>query len=210
MLIKRLIDKFGYNKPIFTDEILECMKDYSRQRIYQLINDSVNKKELIRFDTGVYYLPTETILGQSTISVEEVIIKKYIQNDNNIFGIFGKNVLDLNFMVTTQVPNTLEIITNNESRALREIKIRGRTFVLRKSRIKITNENVHTYTILELFNGIKLNQCNEVPFPKQFILNYIKENKITYTDISQMANFFPAKAMKNLIISGVLYEIAQR
>lgn len=210
MLIERLRKKYGYNVPIFTEEILECMNDYSKQRIYQLINDSVNKNELVRFDTGVYYLPTSTILGQSIISIEEVAIKKYIQNENNIFGIFGKNVIDFNFMLTTQVPKTLEIITNNESREVREIKIRDRTFILRKSRTKITNENVHTYTILELFNGIKLNQCNEIPFTKKFILDYIKDHNITYTDISQMANFFPAKAMKNLIISGVLYEITQQ
>ena len=113
-------------------------------------------------------------------------------------------------MITTQVPNALEIITNNESRELREVEIKGRKFILRKSRTKITNDNVYTYTILELFNGIKLNQCNEIPFSKKFIVDYIKENKITYNDISQMANFFPAKAMKNLIISGVLYEITQQ
>lgn len=36
-MINRLKNKFGVNEPIFTNEILNEMNDYSRPRIFQLI-----------------------------------------------------------------------------------------------------------------------------------------------------------------------------
>ena len=37
MLVERLKTQFELNEPIFTNEILEAMQDYSRPRVYQLI-----------------------------------------------------------------------------------------------------------------------------------------------------------------------------
>ena len=208
MLVSRLEKNYGYDVPIFTEDIFECMNDYSRQRIYQLIKEALEKGILVRFDTGVYYLPTKTEFGFSTISVDEVVYKKYISNNNETFGIYGKDIIDLNFLLSYQVPNSIEVITNKESRDVREIEIKGRRVILRKSRLEITKNNVKTYIFMELFNNINLRKYKEDLMAQDSVKKYIKKNKINNKKIYELAKFFPAKTMKNLAISGVLYEIA--
>ncbi|MBQ9070934.1 MAG: hypothetical protein IJY23_06290 [Clostridia bacterium] len=210
MLISRLEKRFGYNKPIFTEDIFDCMKDYSRQRIYQFIAEAIKKETLVRYDTGVYYLPTETEFGRSVLTVNEVVNRKYISDNGEIFGIYGKYVIELNFLLSYQVPNTIEVITNKESRDVREIEIRGRKVILRKSRLPITKENESAYTLMELFNGIDIRQYREDSMVRESISDYIKEKKINSEAIYSLASSFPARTMKNLATSGVLYEIAQQ
>lgn len=209
MLVSRLEKRFGYDKPIFTEDIFECMKGYSRQRVYQLIIEAIKKETLVRFDTGIYYLPTETEFGRSVLTVNEVVNRKYISDNGEIFGIYGNYVIDLNFLLSYQVPNTIEVITNKESRDVREIEIRGRKIVLRKSRLPITNENADAYTLMELFNNIDMRQYRENSMVRESISSYIKEKKISSGTIYSLASFFPARTMKNLATSGVLYEITQ-
>ncbi|MBQ8293061.1 MAG: hypothetical protein IJX78_04535 [Bacilli bacterium] len=210
MLIKRLLDRYGYDTPIFTEDILKCMNDYSRQRVYQLISEEINKKSLIRFDMGIYYIPTNSEFGHTSITVNEVVKRKYIQDEGEIFGIYGKSVIDLNFLISYQVPNKIEVITNKESRDIREIEIGGRKVILRKARVQINKENVYGYTLMELFNKINLKQYKENNTIQKSIKEFIKENKINIKMIYDLASYFPAKTMKNLVISGVLYEIAQQ
>ena len=210
MFIEELKNKFKKNEPILIEEILKMFCKYTRQRIYQLIEEAIKNDELSRFDRGIYYIPSFTMLGKSTLSIENVIAKKYLNDNNEVYGIGGKNVLDLNFMITTQVPNTLEIITNNESRALRVIKICNQNVILRKSRTKITNDNVFAYTILELFTNISVNEFKRSIYAKKEVIKYINKNNITIDQIYKLTNFFPARTMKNLINCEVIYEFTRR
>lgn len=210
MLVSRLEQRFGYDKPIFTEDIFACMNDYSRQRIYQLIAEAIRKRSLVRFDTGIYYLPTETEFGRSVLTVNDVVNKKYISNNGETFGIYGKHMIDLNFFISYQVPNAIEVITNKESRDVREIEIRGRRVILRKSRVPITKENESAYTLMELFNGMDLRRYMEDSMVRESINSYIREKNIKPEMIYRLASSFPARTMKNLAISGVLYEIAQQ
>ena len=161
MLVEKLKKDFQLNKPILTSDILNIMKGYSRSYIYQLIDKEEKKGKLIRFDTGIYYIPKETEFGQAMPSVNSVVDKKYISNKGEIYGIYGKYVIDLNFLASSQVPNTIEVITNKETRRVREIYIKGRRVVLRKSRCKITNDNHTAYTLVEFFNNVDMIQYNE-------------------------------------------------
>ena len=76
MFIEKLKDVFSANEPIFTEEILAVFTEYSRPRVFQLINKAEKSGEIVRFDTGVYYLPTITEFGMSKITAEQVVEKK--------------------------------------------------------------------------------------------------------------------------------------
>ena len=209
MLVERLKKYFELNEPIFTGEILEAMQEYSRPRVYQLIAEAEKNGELVRYDNGIYYMPKQTEFGRSVPTVNSVVNKKYIRDKGDTFGIYGRYVIELNFLVSSQVPNVIEVITNNESRKVREIEIRGPKVILRKSRLPITNENEGAYTLMELFNNIDMKQYRKNRNIRDSVLEYIREKKITRNSILSLADAFPAKAMKNMAISGVLYEIAQ-
>ena len=49
------------------------MKEYSRARVFQLLKKYEGEKQIIKFDTGVYYIPRITRFGLSNISVEQVV-----------------------------------------------------------------------------------------------------------------------------------------
>ena len=207
-MIQRLKNKFRENEPIFIKEILEEFNDYSRARVFQIIKKFEEQKELIRFDTGIYYIPKKTRFGLSNISVEQVIRKKYISYKNDVYGIYGGITLKTNYLLSYQVPVTLEIITNKETMWSREIKIKNRKIIIKKSRTEINNNNVFAYTILELFSDIDMTKYKEDESVQREIKEYIKENAIKGTDILILSTYFPSKSLKNIIKGGLINDFA--
>lgn len=205
MLTERLEIEYGKNNPIFLDEIFRALPEYSQQSIYRMIASAVSEKKLMKFDKGIYYLPKTMEFGLAIPSVERVVTKKYLRNENEVYGIYGRWIMELNFNLSTQVPNTIEVITNNVSRAVREIEMRGRRVVLRKSRLPITKENASAYTLLELFNMMDMREYTKRV--RQGVFEYIEEKNITKESLMKIADAFPAKAIRNLAMGGVLYEI---
>ncbi len=106
-MIERLKNKFGANQPIFTSEILEEMSEYSRPRVFQLLRKAEQEQTLMKFDKGIYYIPTETRYGKSLISVEQVVNKKYIMDKDKVFGIYGGLQMQQSFRLTYQVPTAI-------------------------------------------------------------------------------------------------------
>ena len=207
MFTERLRERYGLNEPILTNEIMAAFSEYSRPRVFQMIQEAEKNEQLIRYDTGVYYIPKKTEFGRSIISVNQVINKKYIGNNGEIFGIYWRLIIELNFLLSYQVPNTIEVITNNETRRIREIEIRNRRVILRRSRCPITNDNYKAYTVMELFSNLDLRQYREDKSARDEIINYILNERITKMDLFELAPVFPARTMKNLVWSGILNEI---
>ena len=208
MLVERLKKNFNTNEPIFTNEILEMFSEYSRAYIFRLINKAEKKGEIINFDTGVYFIPTKSIIGSSTITAEDVVNKKYVGYKDDVYGVYSGLNLQNMFSVTTQMSNTIEIVSNRESMRCRRIMIDGRTIILRKSRCKIDRSNAHTYTILQLLSEMGMTTAMD-DRAKESIIRYMRENKVSNDDLISLAKVFPAQTAKNLMYSGVLYDFAQ-
>lgn len=207
-MVERLRNKFGVNQPIFTSEILEEMSEYSRPRVFQLLKKAEQEKTLIKFDRGIYYIPTETRYGKSLISVEQVIRKKYISDKDNVFGIYGGLQMQQSFMLTYQIPTTIEVVTNNETMWIREMKLKNRNIILRKSRFPITKENVDVYTILELFSNIDMRKYLDDVLVQREIIGFIKDREIKCKDVYALAGAFPSKTTRNIMESGIINEFA--
>ena len=207
-MVERLRSKFGVNQPIFTNEILEEMSEYSRPRVFQLLKKAEQEETLVKFDKGVYYIPTETRYGKSLISVEQVVIKKYIEDKDDVFGIYGGLQMQQSFMLTYQVPTAIEVVTNNETTWVRETKLKDRSIILRKSRLPITRENVDAYTVLELFSNIDMKKYFDDTSVQREVIGFIKEKAIKGNDVYALAGAFPSKATRNIMESGIINEFA--
>lgn len=199
----RLKKKFSSNEPIFTNEILELFAEYTRAYVFRLINKSKSVGELVQFSSGVYYIPQKADLGLLTITSDDVMNKKYVQNGNNVYGIYSGVKLQNEFSVTSQMPDVVEIVTSNGEMKCRKIEIGGRKFVLRKARCQISKANVNAYKILQLFVDMgtqtKLNDL-----VKERIIEFIVKNKISTKELMDLAKVFPIKVKNHLISSGVL------
>lgn len=207
MFIERLKQKFNIDEPIFTNEILELFSEFTRAYVFRLINKEKEIGELVQFDNGVYYLPQMTFFGLSTITADDVIKKKYLQNGKEVYGVYSGLKLQNIFSVITQMPNTVEVVTNNETMRCRQIELDGRKFVLRRSRCPISKANANAYTILQLFTDLGT-QIRLDRWAKERVVSYIRKNNISVQELVNLASVFPAQTTKNLIINGVLNEIA--
>ena len=203
-LLNELIEQYGYNEPIFTQEIV--YKSYSKPWLYKELNRLCEQGLLVRFDKGIYYIPKQTPLGPSLLDPRKVIRKKYVQNGEKTVGYYAGNTL-LNLMnLSTQMPNNIEVYTNNEKAKLREVKIGNHCVVLRRTRTPVTNANVAVLQFLEMMNITNASFFDEDR--KAAVNRYIKDNAITQDKVTAYAPVFPDRAMRNLIESGVVYSVA--
>lgn len=203
MLAKVLKRNFDFDTPIFTAEIINLFPQYTKAYIFRMIKDAEAKGEIAKIDTGVYYLPQMTPFGPTIITASAVARKKYITDENGVYGIYSGLALQNAFSLTTQVANTLEIVTNKETTRCRKIMIDGMPFVLRKSRTEITGGNADAYCVLQVFsenNGVTINEAGA-----HAIADFIRKKDIKRDQLLDLAKSFPAKTLQNLVYSEVLY-----
>jgi hypothetical protein len=81
-----LLDTYGANEPILIGEI--SYMDYSRPWLFKGLKKLTNDGKLIRFDNGVYYIPTKTVLGISVLNSRKVVEKKYVSAGGRVYGFF--------------------------------------------------------------------------------------------------------------------------
>lgn len=202
-LYEYLLENYGYDNPIIVNdlEIGQYKMNAIRQAIYLLEKEN----KIVRYSTGVYYIARDTIFGKSKISFELVVEKKYVENDENIYGYFTglyfKNLLGL----TTQMVNTPEIVSNKEFSKKRTIEMCGRSAIVRKSNVVITKDNVK---ILQFFDLFKYLSFEEVRTYKERLVDYIKENDLTKKMVIDYLSYYSKKVIDLIVRSGLIYEFA--
>ena len=200
-----LKDNFGYNEPIYLDEIK--FQSYSRPWIFKELKRLVGCGEINRFDSGIYYIPKKMPWGDSTLNANKVVEKRFLSDGDDIYGyIAGVSLLNKTGL-STQVPNLLELVTNKESTRIRDVYIGNQRVRARRSRTTVTKDNVKALQFLDLMNSISPSFMDDTE--RYMLSKYIKASGVTRDDVSQYAGFFPAKAMKNMMESGAVYELAQ-
>lgn len=204
-LYEYLLDTFGTNEPISVGDIE--YKTYSRPWIDKELSKLCETKKLIRYERGIYYIPSQTPFGASILNPQKMIEYKYIEKNGRINGFYtGLSALN-KYGLTTQVPNVTEICTNNETSKLRNVKVGNMRVTLRKSRTDITNENVDILSFLELMNGVSKEFFDDEK--RSILCKFIREKGISRQQISQYAPLFPDKTMRNLVESEIIYYVAQ-
>ena len=207
VLYERLEKRFGKNEPIFLSEIPDEIKEYSESYVYLLLKEADKEGKVIKTLKGVYYIPTNTPIGKSEISINQIVEKKYLRNGDEVFGIGGRNILDLNFFINTQVPYTIELISNKETQKVRKYKIEKNTYLIRRSRTTITKDNYAAYTLCELFNSSEVYKFKIDENIWDAIIRYIKKEKITKNQIEDLIDYFPKRSKRYIEESGLYDEI---
>lgn len=205
--IKKLKAFYGENEPILIEEIRDTFSTYSKPRVAQIIAKMTEEKQIIRFENGLYYIPTDTIFGKSKLNIQKVAEKKYIKNSKDIYGFYTSVVFAKKLDITMQIPNIVEIYTNKETTRVRNVMIGNQTVKVRKARIEINRNNYKALQLLELLNQLSAQQA--VDYGKN-ILNYIEEQKINIQQLIRYSRNYPAKTIKNLALTGAIYGTIRR
>ena len=200
-----LLETYGYNEPILTNEIQ--FNNYSKPWIYKELKRLCDTGEIKRFEKGVYYIPKKSPLGMSLLNPAKVVEKKYIKRNEDVCGYYAGYYL-LNLLgLSTQVPNIIEIYSNNESSKVRDIRIGSQNIRVRKPRVDITSENAPVLAFLELMNIVDVHSLDDEK--KKIIEKYLLDYNISRKDITKYSPAYPDKAVRTMVESEVIYSVAQ-
>jgi len=202
-MIQNLEQVYGYNEAILLSEI--DISGMTQVYIRQMFTRLVKKGMIERFGQGVYYIPKMTLLGKSLLSPRKVYEKKYICNEKSVYGFYAGLTLENAIGITTQVPNVVEIVTNNEGSKLRNVVIGNQKVRVRKSSVEITEQNVRILQFLDLMNRINIKNITDES--RDNILAFVRDQKLKSDEVFMYIKKFPALTAKNIIESGVINEL---
>ncbi|MDD3184992.1 MAG: DUF6088 family protein [Anaerostipes sp.] len=173
--------------------------------IRQVLTRLTKQGILERCAQGVYYIPTSTPFGKSKINVKKVYEKKYITNGEEIYGYYTGLSFENMIGFTTQMPNVVEIVTNNEKSRVREVIISSQKVRIRKPRVKITNENAKTLQLLDFLSKITWNKLDKNQ--RKTVIDYVRNQQIKKERLFDYIGTYPAKTSKNLLESRLTDEL---
>ena len=196
MLLDYLKSHFGPGKPIFTSdaESLGLSAGNLRQQFKKLVDAG----ELSRFEPGIYFLPDKNH-EYYPISTNMVAEYKYITNGEDVYGYFSGYTFANQLGICLQVPYKEEIVSNNATAIVREVKVGRIPFVVRRSKIAITRDNCDVLQLLDLLKDVEEYtdyECEEEA--PDLIRRHIIRNKIRRADIDKYIENFPLKTYKSI------------
>jgi len=196
-------NKYKPNEPIFLAELdIPDMKPVSvRQQMKKLTEEG----RLKRFDAGIYYIPKKSMFRSgSTLSIDEVIRKKYLQDGVNRCGYVGGILFANQLGLTTQVPALYEVYTNKATTEYRETKLANLRVILRKPYCEIDTENAETLQFLDLIKEVvDISEVDGEELTKR-LLGYMKKKNIGFESMKPFLPYYPDRIYKNMYEVGLL------
>lgn len=189
---EQLKEKYGTDTLFTLNDIVSDYDEYDRIR--KSMSDAVKKGTIKRAAQGVYYFPHITFLGtESVVSAEDIACKLYMDKDSGYYS--GMTFVSMAGL-TQQVPNTIEITTNNTKSRIRTVMIYRQKFVIRKSRIMVTQENKSVLPWLDL---ITKSDISVIIKNRDLIRSYINPDMIR-----SVIESYPPVTSKKLISGGII------
>lgn len=150
-ILKAIEERFGTDSPVLTSDIEELFPNTPRRTLFSQIASLVDSGRLSRYDTGVYYISTQTLAGETTLDPARVVERKYLVDAKGTCGYWSGASLDNSIGLSTQVPARLEVVTNNTSTNQRTVKVGGwAECLVKKARSVVDDSNVQACQILDV------------------------------------------------------------
>ena len=191
------------NEPIFLSELnIPGMKAVSVRQQMKKLTESGHLK---RFDTGIYYIPKKSMFRSgSTLSVDEVIRRKYLADGGNCCGYVGGILFANQLGLTTQVPGAYEIYTNKATTDYRETQLANLRVILRKPYCAIDEKNAETLQFLDLLKEIvDISEVDGEELTNRLI-GYMKKKSIGFESMRPFLPYYPERIYKNMYEVGLL------
>lgn len=190
MLYEYLKENYKDGEPIFIDDIhIEGIKrDNFRQQIKALADTG----KIARYEKGIYYIPKQTRFRSSAgPSPETIAIYKYISRGGKTNGYFSGSTFANLIGISMQVPMKKEIVSNNIAAIVREVSIGKQSFIVRRTNVPISDDNVKALQLLELLKNLDSYLDSDYDEARERIKNYALANHITKGDIDKYIRKYP-------------------
>ncbi len=194
-------------EPIFFSDLER--EDITRSALNQQLKKLCDKGLLEKYDVGVYFIPKKTLLN-STIGPNADMVARYrfISKGNNIDGFYGGNSFANQIGISTQVPQVVEIVSNNTNSSDREVRIGNRRFYVKKPIVQITKENVYVLQMLELLKNLDAYLDYSYEEASEKFAEYISVHGIKRSDVDMYIRKYPVATFKYYYELGLDYVLA--
>lgn len=194
MLLDYLQKNYKVNEPIFVSDIDLPVTDTNLRQMLKVLCDN---GQIFRYDTGIYYMKgVSRLKGGISLSASEVARYKYISRNNQINGYYSGYTFANQLGLTTQVPYTIEIVSNQASAKCREVRLKNQKIMLRKPRAEITKDNYSVLQLLDLLKDWEKYVDDDMSMAAERIRAYIREICIRRTDVDEYIGLFPDRVYK--------------
>lgn len=204
-------ENYGYNEPIFTDEVQEALVlkySYKEGTVRQNLKRLTDCGQLSKVKKGIYFIPDpNSMLKNQMLSVEKIVEKKYINNECDVFGYkSGINFANL-LGLTSQTASVPTIITNNTASYKKTVKYYNKCIIVKKSKVEVTEVNYKLLQVLDLLNEYE--RLSEEPLNRAYsrIYEYLKDVTLQESEIKNVVDEYPNKAKSIFYELGVLNEL---
>lgn len=207
MLKDYLMENFGYNEPIFLNDL--SVAGLSENAVRQSVKRLVAGGFLERYDSGVYYIPKKGgLLDKSYLDPSLVIIRKYVQNKFETYGYVTGISFANQLGLTTQIPAVIEVVTNRESTNGRMITVGNLKVRVKKPAVTVSDSNAE---LLQLLDSIgQAEKYTELPMKEtiDILISYVKQKRFTKEQLSEVSSILTGATAKKMIEWGMIYEFA--
>ena len=194
MLLEYLQENYKVNEPIFVSDIDLPVTDTNLRQMFKVLCDS---GQIYRYETGIYYMKGNTRLkGGVPLSASKVARYKYIARNDQVNGYYSGYTFANLLGLTTQVPYTIEIVSNGASAKCREVRVKNQKIMLRRPRTQINKENVDVLQLLDLLKDFEQYVDEDMVVATGIISSYIKKIGMKRSDVDEYITLFPDRVYK--------------
>lgn len=194
MLLEYLQENYKVNEPIFVSDIDLPVTDTNLRQMFKVLCDS---GQIYRYETGIYYMKGNTRLkGGVPLSASKVARYKYIARNDQVNGYYSGYTFANLLGLTTQVPYTIEIVSNAASAKCREVSVKNQKIMLRRPRTQINKENVDVLQLLDLLKDFEQYVDEDMVVATGIISSYIKKIGMKRSDVDEYITLFPDRVYK--------------
>ena len=207
MLKTYLMENYGYNEPIFlNDLVIEGLSDNAvRQSVKRLVASGF----LERYDNGIYYIPKRGgLLGKSYLDPSMVIMRKYVQNKSEIYGYVTGISFANQLGLTAQMPAVIEVVTNREATNGRMITVGSQRVRIKKPAITVSDSNAELLQLLDTIGQAEKYTELTIEETIETLISYMRKKRFTKEQLSEVSSVLTGATAKKLIEWGMVYEFA--
>lgn len=195
MLYEYLINNYKEAEPIFFSDIE--VNGISRSAVNQQLKKLCEEEKIKKYENGVYYIPKKSRLKSAKgINADVVARYKYVVRQGDVNGFYSGNTFANQLGISTQVPNKVEIVSNNMSAKVREISIGKRIFIVRKPIVPINNENVYVLQLLDLLKNLDAYLDYDYDTAREKVAQFVQAHNITQNEVDMYIRNFPVVIFK--------------
>ena len=207
MLKTYLMENYGYNEPIFLNDL--AIEGLSDNAVRQSVKRLVASGFLERYDNGIYYIPKrDGLLGKSYLDPSMVIMRRYVQNKSEIYGYLTGISFANQLGLTTQMPAVIEIVTNREASNGRMITVGSQRVRIKKPAITVSDSNAELLQLLDTIGQAEKYTELTKEETIETLISYMRKKRFTKEQLSEVSAVITGATAKRLIEWGMIYEFA--